>query len=157
MLTLKKQTALALGIANGLAAIHAAGVLHLDVKPANVLIVGDIPKLADFGSADLVIPGQTTARIQVADIIGTTVFMPPEFLATYVGLDDGLRPADEKVDVWSFACMVDWLQQRGGGNLNEFFVPPFLVPHVELIRRFEQRKLTAEGYKQFKQLVSVSF
>jgi serine/threonine protein kinase len=63
VLTLKKQTALALGIANGLAAIHAAGVLHLDLKPANVLIVGDIPKLADFGSADLVIHCKTTCLV----------------------------------------------------------------------------------------------
>ena len=41
--------ALAAGLAEGLAAIHSAGVVHRDLKPANVLLAEDGPRLIDFG------------------------------------------------------------------------------------------------------------
>src|SRR3984957_11607454 len=40
---------LAAGLAEGLAAVHAAGVVHRDLKPSNVLLAGDGPHLIDFG------------------------------------------------------------------------------------------------------------
>src|SRR6202162_2996435 len=40
---------LAAGLAEGLCAIHAAGVVHRDLKPANVLLAEDGPRLIDFG------------------------------------------------------------------------------------------------------------
>ncbi|HEX4222077.1 MAG TPA: serine/threonine-protein kinase [Pseudonocardiaceae bacterium] len=42
---------LATGIAEALGAVHAAGILHLDLKPANVLLTADGPRLIDFGIA----------------------------------------------------------------------------------------------------------
>ena len=40
---------LAAGLAEGLSAIHAAGVVHRDLKPSNVLLAQDGPRLIDFG------------------------------------------------------------------------------------------------------------
>src|SRR6185437_4055962 len=40
---------LAAGLAEGLEAIHAAGVVHLDLKPSNVLLAADGPRIIDFG------------------------------------------------------------------------------------------------------------
>jgi predicted Ser/Thr protein kinase len=58
--------------AEGLAAVHACGLLHLDLKPANVLIGDDDkPRLVDFGLARPV--GDA-----LKDICGTLAYMPPE-------------------------------------------------------------------------------
>ena len=51
--------ALAAGLAEGLSAIHAAGVVHRDLKPANVLLAEDGPRVIDFGISGG--SGQTTA------------------------------------------------------------------------------------------------
>ena len=41
--------ALAAGLAEGLSAIHAAGVVHRDLKPSNVIMADDGPRVLDFG------------------------------------------------------------------------------------------------------------
>jgi serine/threonine protein kinase len=79
-------------IADALATVHAGGVLHRDVQPANILIdsFGN-PGLADFGLA-AVADAETTA----ADAVCVTpAYAPPEF---------GLRPATESGDVFSLAA-----------------------------------------------------
>ena len=79
-------------IADALAAIHAGGVLHRDVRPANILIdsFGN-PGLADFGlAAD--IGAETTAADAVCV---TSAYAPPEF---------GTQPATESGDVFSLAA-----------------------------------------------------
>ncbi|MFF5210380.1 serine/threonine-protein kinase [Streptosporangium sp. NPDC000396] len=70
-------TRLALSTAGALAAIHRAGVVHRDFKPANVLIGADGPRVIDFGIARAL--DQVTATS--GNIMGTPAYMSPEQLA----------------------------------------------------------------------------
>ncbi len=70
-------TRLALATAGALAAIHRAGVVHRDFKPANVLIGADGPRVIDFGIARAL--DQVTATS--GNIMGTPAYMSPEQLA----------------------------------------------------------------------------
>jgi serine/threonine protein kinase len=66
---------LAAGLAEGLAAIHSAGVVHRDLKPSNVLMAEDGPRLVDFGISRSVEAPTLTATGMV---IGSPGFMSPE-------------------------------------------------------------------------------
>jgi hypothetical protein len=64
---------LTIGVAEALRAVHAAGILHLDVNPANVLLTADGPRLIDFGLAgtDGAAPGS---------VAGAPGYIAPELL-----------------------------------------------------------------------------
>lgn len=66
--------AVLLGMADGLAHAHARGVLHLDLKPANVMWAGPVPRLVDFGIADRL------GSAEPGRIRGSPGFMAPEQL-----------------------------------------------------------------------------
>jgi hypothetical protein len=70
--------ALAAGLAEGLKAIHAAGVVHRDLKPANVLLADDGPRVIDFGISRPVETAEATALTQCGTILGSPGFMSPE-------------------------------------------------------------------------------
>lgn len=79
------------GVLAGLAACHAAGVLHLDVKPANVLVLpGGGVKLVDFGIA-------RAASDSTATVMGTPPYMPPE---------QAEGRADERSDLYAVGCLL---------------------------------------------------
>jgi serine/threonine protein kinase len=64
---------------SALAALHAAGVVHRDVKPSNVLLEGaDDARLTDFGIAQ---PDDATQLTATGEVIGTLKYMAPEVLA----------------------------------------------------------------------------
>src|SRR5262249_56340998 len=67
--------ALALGLAEGLAGIHAAGVVHRDLKPSNVLLAADGPRIIDFGVSRAV---DATVMTQAGMVVGSPGFMSPE-------------------------------------------------------------------------------
>jgi len=64
------------GVAAALAYVHAAGIIHRDVKPANILLDGDgRAHLADFGIARLV---DTTGLTATGLALGTPAYLAPE-------------------------------------------------------------------------------
>lgn len=66
---------LAAGLAEGLAAIHQAGVIHRDLKPSNVLLAADGPRIIDFGISRPMDAGDLTSS---GTILGSPGFMSPE-------------------------------------------------------------------------------
>jgi predicted Ser/Thr protein kinase len=68
---------LACGTAEALAAIHAAGVVHRDLKPGNVMLSEDRPVVIDFGIAQL---GDATRLTETGLVMGTPGYLAPEVI-----------------------------------------------------------------------------
>jgi serine/threonine-protein kinase len=67
---------LAIQACHGLAHAHAAGLVHRDIKPQNLLLREDgVVKVADFGIARA---AETTALTQVGTVLGTAAYLSPE-------------------------------------------------------------------------------
>jgi serine/threonine protein kinase len=63
-------------LAEGLGKIHQAGVLHRDLKPQNIMLGPDGPKVIDFGLA--VLAARTAHLTESGHVVGTLAYMPPE-------------------------------------------------------------------------------
>jgi serine/threonine-protein kinase len=87
-------------VADGLAYAHARGVVHCDIKPANIFIgKHDKPKILDFGIAR-VVHGPNAAGIAALDglVAGSPHYLAPE------QLQDG--PIDERTDVYALGVVL---------------------------------------------------
>lgn len=123
-LRLEDVLRIAANVADALAHAHSYGVVHRDVKPENILLIGDHALVADFGVARAL----SSAGVEFTDsgvAVGTPAYMSPEQAA-------GASDVDARSDIYSLACVV--FEMLGGE-------PPFtgVTPRSVLARQISER------------------
>jgi hypothetical protein len=105
---------LAHGMAEALTAIHAAGVVHRDLKPGNVMLTDDRPIVIDFGIAQA---GDATRLTQTGLVMGTPGYLAPEVI-------EG-QPSSPASDVHSWGSTMAFAATGhlpfGGGSYETIF------------------------------------
>jgi hypothetical protein len=82
------------GIAAGLAHLHDAGVVHLDIKSPNILLTNMVPQICDFGHAAFRSEGEASPH----NVLGTPVTASPEVVLE--------GPVSFSADVWSLGVVL---------------------------------------------------
>jgi hypothetical protein len=126
---------LAAGLAEALTAIHAAGVVHRDLKPGNVMLDGGQPVVIDFGIAHV---PDSTRLTKTGLVMGTPGYLAPEVI------EGGSSSWASDVHSWgaTVAFAATGRQPFGTGNFQTIFfrvlegkaevdgIPPRLLPFV---------------------------
>lgn len=95
-LAIEDTVRIALQIAKGLSKAHEKGIVHRDVKPANIMITDDgVAKILDFGLVKLA--GQTRIT-KTATTMGTVAYMSPE--------QSRGETVDQRTDIWSLGVVL---------------------------------------------------
>ncbi|HSY22638.1 MAG TPA: protein kinase [Polyangiaceae bacterium] len=117
-LSIAEALAVATHAAQGLAACHALGVIHRDVKPSNLYLVGAAPddvRVIDFGIARL--PDALSKLTATGALLGTPAYMAPEQAR-------GQSNLSPSVDVFALGCV---LFECVAGS------PPFVAPNANAL------------------------
>jgi serine/threonine protein kinase len=105
---------LAQGLALAIDAVHAAGVVHRDLKPPNVMLVDGRPVLIDFGIA---YAAAATRVTETGAMVGTVGYIAPEVLRD--------EPAGAPADVFGWAATVTYAATGrpafGTGSIERIF------------------------------------
>src|SRR5579864_3901878 len=105
--TWRQIVELLVGVADGLATAHAAGIFHRDIKPENILVAKNgYAKLADFGLAKAAEGAEnreltrtlTERQTRAGMIVGTIAYMSPEQASG--------KPMDARSDIFSFGVVL---------------------------------------------------
>jgi Protein kinase domain len=116
----RRAAAIAAQVAGALDAAHAAGLVHRDVKPANVLLSGDHAYLADFG---LTRPVASDTRLTTTGHwLGTADYMAPEQF--------GAEPLDARADVYALGCVL-CAMLTGEPPFRRDTVPATMLAHLQ--------------------------
>ncbi|PYQ42417.1 MAG: serine/threonine protein kinase, partial [Acidobacteria bacterium] len=108
-------------VAGSLAEAHGVGLVHRDVKPANIILcqrggVPDIAKVVDFGLAKDLERGSSNALTQANDITGTPMYLAPEAITDP-------DTVDARSDLYALGAVGYYLLAGGhvfeGGSLME--------------------------------------
>jgi serine/threonine-protein kinase len=106
-------------VAGALDAAHAAGLVHRDVKPANVLLSGEHAYLADFGLTRLA--GSDEPLTTAGHFFGTVDYMAPEQFRS--------GPVDARTDVYALACVL-YAALTGAPPFPRETVPQTMLAHL---------------------------
>jgi eukaryotic-like serine/threonine-protein kinase len=116
-LPVDEAVAIAVKVLSALQHAHEQGIVHRDVKPANILLAGDEPLVADFGIA-LAVSQAGGGRITETGLsLGTPHYMSPEQAV-------GERELDLRSDLWAVGCV---LYEMLAGE------PPFVAPSSQAV------------------------
>jgi serine/threonine protein kinase len=154
-LPLHEKISLLEQVCAGLAFAHKAGIVHRDVKPANIMIDGEgVVRVLDFGIARI----EGSAMTQDGTMMGSLNYMSPEQMLG--------KPVDQRSDVFSVGSVAYELlcyHQAFKGNLNDGLLhrlphedPPLLKeiePSVPLaIEQIVMRALEKDPGRRFQNL-----
>ena len=97
---------------NGLCYLHTSQILHLDLKPANVVLTNnkETAKICDMDSSRKKWSNESR-KSDVSAYLGTLWFTSPEYLQ--FGEDPEAKPIGRATDIWSLGCVVLYMLGKG--------------------------------------------